>query len=160
METRPGLPHIESVLVPTDISELGARAVRYAYAFVQRGGVVHLLHVIPPTGVPSPLYAHYEPGHMPSAEEREEMRHKLEEAMSALVPHEVADIGVRTELHVREANSVPRAICEVADELDVDLICLSSHGRSGIARAVLGSVAEAVLEHSTRPVQVVREPKA
>jgi nucleotide-binding universal stress UspA family protein len=41
----------------------------------------------------------------------------------------------------------------------VDAIALASHGRSGVTRALLASVAEEVLRHSDKPVFVVRPPR-
>jgi nucleotide-binding universal stress UspA family protein len=43
-------------------------------------------------------------------------------------------------------------ICQYADDVAVDQIVLGSHGRSGIAKLVMGSISEAVLEHAKRPV--------
>jgi nucleotide-binding universal stress UspA family protein len=54
------------------------------------------------------------------------------------------------------AKDTARAIHETAERLGADVICLASHGRSGIARAALGSVAEEVMRNSRRPVLVVR----
>jgi len=45
---------------------------------------------------------------------------------------------------------------QAAERLRVDAISLGSHGRGGLARALLGSVAEEVVRRSTRPVLVVR----
>jgi nucleotide-binding universal stress UspA family protein len=49
-------------------------------------------------------------------------------------------------------------ICEIAKETGADLIALASHGRSGLGRMLLGSVAENVLRHAEVPVLVVRVP--
>jgi hypothetical protein len=49
-------------------------------------------------------------------------------------------------------------ITEVAAEEHVDLIAMATHGRSGIARQVLGSTATAVLRHAGIPVFLVRPP--
>jgi nucleotide-binding universal stress UspA family protein len=47
------------------------------------------------------------------------------------------------------------AILRTAEELDVDLIVMTTHGRSGFVRLVIGSVTEGVLRRSTRPVLVI-----
>lgn len=52
------------------------------------------------------------------------------------------------------------AILEYAKQSGCDLIVMGSHGRSGIPRAVLGSIAEQVLRHSTVPVMIIRWTKA
>ena len=57
---------------------------------------------------------------------------------------------------VTEVGTPHEAIAEYAEEADVDLIVVGSHGRQGISRIVLGSVAEAVVRTSPVPVLVVR----
>ena len=51
-------------------------------------------------------------------------------------------------------------ILDLAEELQADAIAMSSHGRGGVTRAVLGSVAEHVVQHATVPVLVVRPSHA
>jgi nucleotide-binding universal stress UspA family protein len=53
-----------------------------------------------------------------------------------------------------------REIAALADELDVGMIVIGTHGRSGIARAILGSVAERVIRIAHRPVLAVPPPKS
>jgi nucleotide-binding universal stress UspA family protein len=55
----------------------------------------------------------------------------------------------------REAGTTWKGIVEVADEQGSSLIVLGSHGRSGLADVLIGSVAEAVAAHSRRPVLIV-----
>ena len=64
--------------------------------------------------------------------------------------------------HTREvvaAESVVTDITTYAEENDVGLIALSTHGRSGLRRLVLGSIAELVLRHSHVPVLCFPPPK-
>lgn len=56
-------------------------------------------------------------------------------------------------------DKVHKAICRYAQEHDVDLICMSTHGRTGFRHLALGSVAEAVLRHATVPVLCYPLPK-
>lgn len=58
--------------------------------------------------------------------------------------------------HVRVGRPVEQ-ICEVASEIQADLIVLSTHGRTGWERALLGSTAEKILRHAPCPVFVARE---
>jgi nucleotide-binding universal stress UspA family protein len=67
--------------------------------------------------------------------------------------------GVPIEIVVREG-PVAAAIIRAADEERADVIAMATHGRSGIQRAVYGSVAEQVLRGSSRPVLLVRVPGA
>ena len=52
-----------------------------------------------------------------------------------------------------------QAICQAAERLGADLVCLGTHGRTGIARAALGSVAVNVLTHIRRPLLLARGQK-
>jgi nucleotide-binding universal stress UspA family protein len=66
--------------------------------------------------------------------------------------------GVELKAHLRQAD--PRdAIVAAAKDLHADLVVMGTHGRRGIARALLGSVAEAVLRVSPVPVLSVRTPR-
>jgi nucleotide-binding universal stress UspA family protein len=150
------LPAVRAVLVTTDFSELGDRAVPWACAILAPGGVVHLVHVIEPPHAPNPLYAHYTPGRTPTPEERAAQRRALEDRLRALLPDDAAARDVTAEVDVAEDRDVAHGICRIAAEREVDVICMSSHGRSGLSKAVLGSVAERVLERCARPLLVVR----
>jgi nucleotide-binding universal stress UspA family protein len=65
---------------------------------------------------------------------------------------------VRTSAHVVEAEDVAALVCAAAGQVDADAICLGTHGRSGLARVLLGSVAMRVLEDTERLVLLVRPP--
>jgi len=54
---------------------------------------------------------------------------------------------------------VSEAIIQAAERLDCDVICMGTHGRSGLTRALAGSVAQEVLLNGTRPVFIVRPPR-
>jgi nucleotide-binding universal stress UspA family protein len=67
----------------------------------------------------------------------------------------VAAPGLSVETAIREGD--PRtAIVDAADEWQADLIVVGSHGRTGIKRLVMGSVAQAVVAHAHCSVEVVR----
>jgi nucleotide-binding universal stress UspA family protein len=70
-----------------------------------------------------------------------------------------AAAGVRTSSVLLEGDSI-EMIVEYAGAHAVDLIVIGSHGRSGLQRLMLGSVAEGVLRHSSVPVLVTKAPKA
>jgi nucleotide-binding universal stress UspA family protein len=83
-------------------------------------------------------------------------RAAIEADLRTLIPPEAAGHGIVTHLCVLEAPSVDRAIAAAAERLDVDVVAVGSHGRSGVSRALLGSVAEEVARRSPRPVFIVR----
>jgi nucleotide-binding universal stress UspA family protein len=149
-----------TVLVPTDFSPCGLAAIPYAYALVAAGGAVHLLHVMAPEEVPNPLYAHYSPGHAATPEVRARQEAELRARLETLAPPAARAREVRTVARVVEADDVAELVCAAAEQLDVDAICLGTHGRAGLTRALLGSVALRVLEHSRRQVLLIRPRSA
>ena len=149
------MAELRAVLAPTDLSAIGAAAVPFAYAIVAPG-CVHLLHVVEPPTVPNPLYAHYSPGRRPTQEERERQERDLRARLEALVPPSAEGREIRTEIELVEGHEVAELVCQTAERLDVDAICIGSHGRSGLARALLGSVTQSVLRTTRRPVLIVR----
>jgi nucleotide-binding universal stress UspA family protein len=74
------------------------------------------------------------------------------------VPPEASERDVVTRTEVLRSSEPAKALVEAAERLGVDAIVIASHGRSGIARTLLGSVAESVLRHAREPVFVVRPP--
>jgi nucleotide-binding universal stress UspA family protein len=152
------LPALRRVLVTTDFSELGDQAIPFAYALAGHGGVVRLLHVVEPYELPGPLVPHYE-RRRPT--KREHIQHKNDCArrLEALVPAGAAGREIVTETEVIEDHRPARAICRAAEAFEADAICLASHGRSALLRAVLGSVAAEVLAGTRRPVFLIRPRK-
>jgi nucleotide-binding universal stress UspA family protein len=149
----PSLPELARVLVPLDLSERSLAAVPFAYALAGRGGCVTLLHVIEPMTEPNPLYAHYTAGRKPTRAEQEAQAADLRTHLESLVPH--GPDGPTTEIELAEGEDVPACILDVADRLETDAICMASHGRRGLARVLLGSVAEGVVQSARWPVLIV-----
>lgn len=79
-----------------------------------------------------------------------EWRERLEDIARRALP------GADVRVCVEWSHHTAKAIVEVANELDVDLIAMATHGRSGLSHLLAGSVAEAVIRESGRPVLVVR----
>jgi nucleotide-binding universal stress UspA family protein len=65
------------------------------------------------------------------------------------------EAGFDAEAAVERGDPVWQRIVDAADERDAGIVVLGSHGRTGIPRALLGSVAGAVASHSEHPVLVV-----
>lgn len=147
-----GIPVFRRVLVATDFSKLGNGAVAFAYGATQRGGEVSLVHVIPPSG-----------GVEPEAQGGDERKAKQKQGivvrLQALIPDDARDCGVQSRFEVAEHRHPAVAISQAAERFGADLICIGSHGRSGLSKAILGSVAQDVMARSPRPVLVVRPQK-
>jgi nucleotide-binding universal stress UspA family protein len=58
--------------------------------------------------------------------------------------------------HVVRGDDAAAALAQCAARFGVDVICIASHGRSGITRALVGSVADRLLRATRRPVLVLR----
>ena len=63
--------------------------------------------------------------------------------------------GFKVDSHVRYGNDAEE-ILEHASQKDIDMIAMTTHGRSGVKRFLLGSVAEKVLRYSSKPIFLVR----
>ena len=148
---QPRLPHVLTVLAATDLSPLGNAAIPHAYAQLHRGGVVELCHVYE-RPVPSPAYVYDRPGQRLGDKERG----ALEAQLRALIPGEAEGLGITTHVSVIDGGDPAGAIAQAAERLNVDLITVGSHGRSGLGRAILGSVAQEVLHRAHQPVLVIR----
>jgi nucleotide-binding universal stress UspA family protein len=147
------IPTVRTVLAVTDFSELGNAAIPHAYGLLRgRGGVVELC-TVHERALPSPAYAYEVPAWQLSDLERA----AIVKDLRALVPPEAASLGVATHLSVVDGGKAAEAIVQASERLDVDAICLGSHGRGGLARTVLGSVAAEVVHRARRPVLVVRK---
>lgn len=152
-------PRLKRVLVPTDFSEVGNAAVRWAYAVVERGGEVILAHVTPSEGVAEQLAGLYVPA-LPAPHASPRVEAEVAARLRVLTPDSAGDRGVITRTEVLRSSDPAKALLVLADQLGVDALVISSHGRSGVTRLVRGSVAEALLRGSTHPVLVVRAPMA
>ncbi len=144
--SRRSIPKLERVLVATDFSELGNSAVPYGGAIVRPGGTLRILHVMEPASA-TPEEKEPRP---------EKDNPKLRLQLRALVPPE-AQNRFRIEPEIVESGDPAVAIRQAAERFNADVICLGSHGRSGLAKTILGSVAQAVMTASSRPVLVIRE---
>lgn len=140
---------MDRILLATDGSDVAGmatdRALELAEAF---GARLHVLHVDDVAHRLSP-YAESKWDEMLEAVETE----GRDAATAVAERAKAADIPVR--VAVRPASVVHREILDYADTHDIDTIVVGTHGRSGLERWMLGSVAERLLRASDRPVLVV-----
>lgn len=150
-------PPVRRVLVTTDFSDLANHAIPHAYSLVRGGGTVHLVHVIHPYELPG---GEYQQGPFDRQFEARHAKHVQACAgkLRALIPAEAEHLGVRTEVEVAEHRDAATGICQTAERFGADVICLGTHGGSGLSKTLLGSVAQKVMAHSRRPLLVIRPP--
>lgn len=136
------------VLIATDLSPSSAPLFTIASSLARPGAEVIALHVYTPedyvevqreTGMPIDQYL---------ANIRAEMRYQADQAG-------IPPASVRFE--IVEGWSVPEQILEAATRFGAALIVMATHGRTGLRRALMGSVAEEVLRHAATPVLIVPE---
>lgn len=148
------IPQVRSVLVATDLGEPSVPALLTAYGLLgQHGGRVELctIHERGPEGEGTEIPPR------PPLDDRQ--RAEVEARLRALVPQAADALGIVTHPSVIEGNHASRAIVQAADRLGVDIIVMASHGRTGLKRVLLGSVAEEVARHADKPVLIVHAPQ-
>lgn len=139
---------IKRILVPVDFSECSDEAMQYATMVARRlKARVYLVHVIQPFtyGMTETfnLVDHYTALKMIAGPMLDQARKKLSKQ----------GVSVETDLLSGPAH---REILQKARRVDVDLIVIGTHGRTGMEHLLLGSVAEKVVRMSACPVLTVR----
>jgi nucleotide-binding universal stress UspA family protein len=133
----PAAPPYRSLLCPTDLSDVGTACVPIAYALAAPGGTVHLLHV---AEAPDPPARSAKGPTAAPAAGADDPRVRLER----LIPRAAGRRDVRTEIHVVAGPRPGRAIARFAQEHAPDAVVMGTHGRTGLRRVLLGSVAAEV----------------
>jgi universal stress protein A len=138
---------IHTVLHPTDFSWHSEYALRVACALVRDYGAhLILLHV---AALPGAVYA--EGAFVPEpATYYESLKQQLEQVA-------LPDASLGVERRIEEGDAAAK-ILEVARETVADMIVMGTHGRTGLSRLLMGSVAEQVVRQATCPVMIVRMP--
>ena len=139
----------QNILVPTDFSKSSELALGAARMLAEQNDArVTLVHVLA-----------IEPLAVGQVQQDMERNRELEAAVHGHLDavreeHFGGLADVKTVL-VR-AGHTAIAICELAEEQGVDMIVMATHGRTGLARLLIGSVAEAVIRHAPCPVLLLR----
>lgn len=144
---------LNNILVPSDFSESSDQALRYGLELARKFAArVHVLHVVQDPAT-QPWAA--EGFAMPLLEVIEQWQKQAEERLIAAIPP--ADrAGARVTTTVGSAYP---EILRYAEEQDIDLIVMGTHGRGGVSHLLLGSIAEKVVRRSPCPVLTVRHPQ-
>jgi nucleotide-binding universal stress UspA family protein len=146
---------LHRILVPTDFSKHSHNALTYAVAFADKfGAELYLLHVVQDLALFIPEAISVAP---PVAPPVEQMTAAVREALDRLVrENDLSRFPVRCE--VREGTPFYEII-QFAKETAIDLIIMGTHGHTGLAHVLLGSVTEKVVRKAPCPVLTVRDPE-
>lgn len=142
------------VLLPTDLSDLSLRPVECAPELFL-GRKVTLLSIVPALAIPAPASPFAPPLEMPDTGLRLEAAREGLEALRTRLPD-----GADVDCIALSDGASGESIARWADDHGVDLIVVSTHGRTGLRRLALGSVAEAILRHAHVPVLAFPTKKA
>ena len=133
---------LKRILAPTDFSELAAEGVRYACKLAKDiGAQVMVLNVVI-----------LDESNVVGKGEIERHKKRLSEHTRKLVGRRADDLKIRELVVTGQAYA---AIVDCAKRERADLIVISSHGRSGLSRMLIGSVTDKLLRGATCPVLVV-----
>lgn len=145
---------MKRILVPLDGSEFAEGAVRAAEALAKRRGAeVHLASIVSEVP-PAPLAA--EAGELIAQwldDEEKRVREYLTKIEAEILARSPA---LRVEIHV-QVGPVSRSLESMADELSVDLVVMTTHGRGAFQRAWLGSIADRLLRRMEHPLLLLKE---
>jgi universal stress protein A len=145
---------LRTILAPVDFSNYSVKALDYVRAFAaQFGAKVALVHVVEPTVIPDNF------GIVPPS--YEEVGVALVKAAGERLEKMAADISSKSggTLRIVRTGRAPWEIVRVAEEVEADLIIITTHGYTGLKHVLMGSTAELIVRHAPCPVLTVRDPE-
>jgi nucleotide-binding universal stress UspA family protein len=145
----------KNILVPIDGSALSRSAAREAVAFAKAQGAKVVGFYVAPAYQPN-VYADFVPASFVSPKEYDELAKKTADKYLSVVEKAAQAAGVSCKCAHAMSDLPYEEIIKAAQRHKCDLIFMASHGRSGIARLLLGSQTSKVLAHSKVPGLVHR----
>ncbi len=137
----------KNILCPYDYSENSKVALSYASALARESSAaIHLLHVTQPITPADTGFGGYAPAPIDLEALKRELEHIKPIGEGLACQREVV-IG-----------AAAASIVEYAKEHEIDIIVMGTHGRTGLSRLLMGSVAEAVVRGAECPVITVKHP--
>lgn len=143
------------ILVPTDFSEGSAEATQYAFFFAKLyGAELHLLYVLEDSLSKIPVEGNILPP--PGEEDSGPPSAGLDKLSAALRTDVPADLPL---IRATRQGFPADEIVRYADKYGIDLIVMATHGRTGLVHALMGSVAEDVIQKAHCAVLTLRPKK-
>lgn len=147
---RPPLVSIREILFPTDLSPEADRAFEHVRFLADRfGASVTLFHV---AEVPDHRFAHWAFAH------GHELWDHAEKLARECLERRAETLATTHRVVLERKSSASRGVLDMIRTTQPDLTVMATHGREGLAHALLGSVTERIVERSFRPILCVREP--
>jgi universal stress protein A len=142
---------MRKILVPVDFSSSSNKAFLFARDMVDCWkGELHLIHVMDTDFLSGAVHITIEPLDESVAKWKKRAENKLK-----AIYHDSDGPELSGEIHIREGKP-HEEILKLADELDVGMIVIGSHGRKGLERAIFGSVAEKVTRMAKTPILIIK----
>jgi nucleotide-binding universal stress UspA family protein len=147
---------IRKILAPTDLSAFSAKGVRYAFELAKAlGAEVIAIHAVPT----AEFLSHSRRLDMAAAGQEANLLERLadrhKQALGQFLEKHLADLSDLKTRQIVEMGAPRSLIVDMAEKEGVDLIVMSTHGRSGLPRMALGSVTERVLRRAHCPVLAI-----
>ncbi len=144
----------KTILFPTDFSDCNTKITDYAIEFaINLNAKLYFCHVVKTTNPDGDPFD--------SSQFKEEIQIKLKDAKkkseAGLLPFNVSDL--KWDLVILYGDTPAEEIIEYAEKKEFSFILLSTHGKTGLKRFLIGSTAERVVRHSTVPVLTINTRK-
>lgn len=147
---------ITRILVPMDFSEASRQALRYACSLADTfNASLCIVHAIENPYLPGGYMEFY----APPAEYFEQVERDTQTSLDTLLTPE-EKTKYRATLVQRTGSPAREILALLAEQPDIDLVVMSTHGRGGMARLMMGSVTDRVVRLAPCPVLTVRVPDA
>ena len=144
---------IKNVLVPIDFSDYSKSALKYAVNFCKNNNAeMTLIYVVEPVIYPPD----FSMGQIAIPSVNTEWDERAKQELDKLAKEQIPE-GVSVKTIIKTGKPFIEII-ETASELDVDLIIIATHGRTGVEHILFGSTAEKVVRKAPCPVLTLREP--
>jgi nucleotide-binding universal stress UspA family protein len=146
---------VRKLLAAIDYSDITPEVVRKAAGLADAlDAKLEILHIV----APEPAFVGYEAYAYPGRDQRAEEL-KSEKKLLTETVEGVRELGIDASGYMKES-PVARGILEFADEHEIELIVLGTHGKGAVKRALLGSVSHEILHKTKIPILFIPAPES